>query len=172
MGDSHHILVPVGISIALQAGIAVSLVFSFPIVAYELRNSAEELIFGSPEDRAAEHTELLKTENPEEEARRLSSSRKVNWKIHTSLNVLIVVVSTALAIEVKDVATVFDFVGATTSCFVVFILPAYFFICLSGQGKKWNHSWRMIFAYIQLVLGVILVPIGLSVQIMKTTGKG
>eukprot|EP01138_Halocafeteria_seosinensis_P016268 gb/GECG01016598.1/.p1 GENE.gb/GECG01016598.1/~~gb/GECG01016598.1/.p1 ORF type:complete len:281 (+),score=20.96 gb/GECG01016598.1/:1-843(+) len=142
--SSGSIFVPSVVVKVMQIGIALALTFSFPVVAFELRHSAEQLIFGHAE---ASHTD------------------GINWKLHTALNVSIVFIATLLAIVVPDIRTVFGFTGSTMSCFVVFILPAYFYIRLSRQS--WGVSWRGNAAYIQMIVGILLVPIGLAVQIWK-----
>ena len=144
--SSGSIFVPSVVVKAMQIGIALALTFSFPVVAFELRHSAEQLIFGHSEES---HTE------------------GINWKVHTALNISIVFIATLLAIIVPDIRTVFGFTGSTMSCFVVFILPAYFYIRLSG--RSWGDSWRVNAAYIQAIVGIALVPIGLAVQIWKVT---
>lgn len=65
---------------------------------------------------------------------------------------------------------VFGFTGATTSCFVVFILPAFFFIRLLKLNPKHRANTSktdFLMAWFQLVLGVVLVPVCLVVVSMK-----
>lgn len=135
---TDHILLPTTAIRVLQFGLGIAITFTFPVVAYELRHSIEQLLWG-------DHAE-------------------VTFPRHAAVVVALIAVSTVLAIAVPGIDTVFGFTGSTTSCFVVFILPALFFLRLDDL-PPWSFSWSI--AAFQLALGVVLVPVCVVVQILK-----
>ena len=137
-GGTPQLLVPRLLVQIMQFAIGLALTFAYPVVTYELRHSAEFLL--------AKHAPF-------------------NWWRHSALNVAIVAVSTTVAILVPQITKVFGFTGATTSCFVVFILPAAFFLKVAPGAVA--DVWRKKSALVVLATGCILVPACLAVQILK-----
>lgn len=140
-GSQQQLLVPRLLVQIMQFAIGLALTFAYPVVTYELRHSAEFLL--------VKHAPF-------------------NWWRHSALNVAIVAVSTTVAILVPQITEVFGFTGATTSCFVVFILPAYFF--LKVAPGRISDVWRKKIALVVLGTGCVLVPACLAVQTMKAVG--
>ena len=91
------------------------------------------------------------------------------WIRHTGENIALVSVSCIVAIEVKDVTTVFSFTGATMSCMVVFVLPSLFYFCL--EPKPLSQSWMKKFAVAMMVVGVMLIPVCLTVLVKKAVNS-
>ena len=96
-------------------------------------------------------------------------AKQFNWIRHVLLVAGLLVVVVVVAIFVDNIGTVLGFTGATMSCLVVFILPAFFFLRLDdGPATSLSH----IGATMQLVFGVLLVPIGVVAQVLQvTSGK-
>ncbi len=137
----RQLLVPRLLVQIMQFAIGLALTLAYPVVTYELRHSAEFL---------------------------LAKHQPFNWWRHSILNVCIVAVSTTVAILVPQITKVFGFTGATTSCFVVFILPAYYFLRVAPGTIA--SVWRKKAAVVVLATGCVLVPACLAVQIMKASG--
>eukprot|EP00658_Telonema_sp_P-2_P030964 TRINITY_DN23283_c0_g1_i4.p1 TRINITY_DN23283_c0_g1~~TRINITY_DN23283_c0_g1_i4.p1 ORF type:complete len:493 (+),score=126.19 TRINITY_DN23283_c0_g1_i4:254-1732(+) len=92
----------------LRVGYGISLIFSYPIMLFELRHSIEKLAFGD---------------------------EPYSFKRHLLINLAIIVPCTIVAIFVESVGTVFGLVGSTTSPTIVFILPSLFYLKLREDGK-------------------------------------
>ena len=86
--DDFHLLVPSVLVRIVQIGIGIALIFSFPVLAFELRHCVDALLFP--------HSTF-------------------SWIRHTLENICIIAVALAVGILVPSVVTVFGFVGATTS---------------------------------------------------------
>ena len=86
--DAYHLLVPSVLVRIVQIGIGIALIFSFPVLAFELRHCVDALLFP--------HSTF-------------------SWIRHTLENICIIAVALAVGILVPSVVTVFGFVGATTS---------------------------------------------------------
>ena len=142
--DSHQqsVVVPAIVVKVLQFGIGMALTMSFPVVAYELRHSIEFVL--------VKHAPF-------------------NWLRHTLINIFIVAVSTIVAILVPEISVVFGFAGATTSCLIVFILPAFFYLRVA-PGPIQDH-WRSKVAVVILAVGILLVPACLAAQGLKQARK-
>ena len=73
-----------------------------------------------------------------------------------------VIASSAIALSTDDLGIVLSLVGATGSTIVSFILPGatYFFICHADGAKRY-------LGLLQLLVGCILMPLSLSLIIIK-----
>ena len=78
----------------------------------------------------------------------------------------LVVASAAIALSIDDLGIVLSFVGATGSTIVSYILPGacYYSLCRDAGPKRF-------LGLLQLVLGLILMPLSLTLIILKMHGK-
>ena len=147
--NDHLILVPGIIVHIVQIGIGIALIFSFPVLAFELRHCVDALFFPHSNFRCA------RARSPGFAVRvclhcgRSCNScvclwhrvRRRSWVRHTLENVCIIAIALAVGILVPVVVTVFGFIGATTS-------SAFRLVCLfcsvpvlcgsCGAGCAWH----------------------------------
>mmetsp|Transcript_3971 Transcript_3971/g.7613 ORF Transcript_3971/g.7613 Transcript_3971/m.7613 type:complete len:253 (+) Transcript_3971:215-973(+) len=86
----------------VRAGFGFSFVLSYPLMAWEARESLHFLLWGP----SVPHS---------------------TWRQFV-LNVLVIAFTASLGIEVRGIDTVFGAIGSTTSPMIVFVLPAVFYI--------------------------------------------
>jgi len=115
----------------LRVGYGLSLIFSYPIMLFELRHAIERYFTpGAP-----------------------YSKRR-----HLLVNTCIIVPCTLVAILVKSVGTVFGLLGSTTSPTIVFILPALFYLKLRPADAEKKPKMRA-HAWIILSFGLLMIPV-------------
>lgn len=132
----HSIYVPASAVQTVQVFIAIALTFSFPIVTYELRHCFIALV---------------------------APKRVHEWSTNAAVNVGIVTVALLVAIFVPNISTVLGIAGASSSCLVVFVLPAAFYARL--QELPWKRDKLKLFAICQATIGAIMIPIAVGSQI-------
>jgi solute carrier family 38 (sodium-coupled neutral amino acid transporter), member 6 len=126
----------------LAYGVVVML--SYPIIAYALRRSLHNLVWGSTEPA--------------------TTSRRI------TLAAAIVGVSTIVAIFVPQISTIFGLTGALTSSNIMYIFPSLFFLVISrrqaaaGRGPPPPSSYTF-WAWVSLLLG-LFVFVGCSIGVI------
>lgn len=143
-------LVPGVVVHIVQIGIGIALIFSFPVLAFELRHCVDALLFP--------HSSF-------------------SWARHTIENILIIVIALAVGILVPVVVTVFGFIGATTSTLIVFVMPPMFYLKIENANRTNEvvaaHNggcgrWlRRTIAWAELIMGILLIPTCLTALTMQ-----
>lgn len=133
--DSTKLIVNHEIVEVFLFGIGMALTLAFPVLSFELRHCLDTLMFGH---------------------------KPFSMARHTALNVAIVGISLIIALAVPGVTTVFGFTGSTTSCMVVFIMPAAFYLYNDKMTSVKSNRIKQ-FAVVEMIIGIALMPLCLVV---------
>lgn len=125
----------------IRVGYGISLIFSYPIMLFELRHALERFF-----SRGAPYSK----------------------KRHFIMNTCIIVPCTLIAILVKSVGTVFGLLGSTTSPTIVFILPAVFYLKLRPADAEQKPKMRAA-AWIILAFGSLMIPVCVVMWVIGLT---
>eukprot|EP00667_Euglena_gracilis_P007395 EG_transcript_7468 len=108
----------------------VAILFTYPVVAFELRQMMEAVFAGRPGKRV----------------RRLA------------LAAVVVASSSLAAIAVPNITVAFGLVGGTTTTAMAFILPPAFFLKIYHTREGAHRCWRVLPVYIVFALGLAGAP--------------
>mmetsp|Transcript_58815 Transcript_58815/g.127877 ORF Transcript_58815/g.127877 Transcript_58815/m.127877 type:complete len:192 (+) Transcript_58815:1-576(+) len=129
----------------LRLGIGAALIFSYPLIIWELRHCIDEVIFGH---------------------------RPYAFKRYLCLNVGILSFCTLIAIVVKNISYVFDIAGSTSSAMILLIMPSGIFLKLHQQKTRTKIlSKQNAVPLAVFFLGVFLIPLCVGVAIQGFIDK-
>lgn len=120
-----------------RLGIAIVVCTTFPLQMFPTKNAVCHIFFGK-------------------------DANDCNRKEYYSIVVGLMVAAWAIGIFIKDLSIVLTFIGATTSMFIGYTLPAYFYIKLFPEE---GFTFDKFMSYIILVTSLILSPLLVGVEI-------
>eukprot|EP01083_Nonionella_stella_P139071 423438_1 len=117
-----------------------AIAFSYPVLAYPARKSFSSLIFG-----VADATEL-------------------HWVKYNAITWGIVLVTFGVSMITDDLGIVLDFVGATGTTIIAFILPGLFYYYLPDKVFDYHYKrrYKKYVAVGVVVLGMIIMPFSVT----------
>eukprot|EP00051_Salpingoeca_urceolata_P005834 m.77860 g.77860 ORF g.77860 m.77860 type:complete len:475 (+) comp14564_c0_seq1:789-2213(+) len=124
----------------VRAGFGFALIFSYPVMLFELRHCVDILVFGH---------------RPWTRLRQLL------------LNICIIGPCLLLAILIGNIGVVFEFVGATSAAMMAFVMPAAFYLKLQPNPVWSSKNWK---ALVLLIVGLVLIPTCVTIAALKQAG--
>jgi len=126
-----------------RLGIAIAVCTTFPLQMFPTKNAVCNIIFGK-------------------------DARDCNRKQYYGMILGLMASAWAIGVLIKDLSIVLTLIGATTSMFIGYTFPAYFYIKLFREE---GFTFDKFMSYVIFVASLILAPLLVGVEIYSLTSK-
>jgi Transmembrane amino acid transporter protein len=155
----------------------VGLLLAYPVVLWEARENLKKIVYGG--DMRKQHTssgsyspiaeeftvldETISSYDEHATAITEPPSAKESFRVHAIFSVFLVLLTATLGAVVTNLEVVFGLIGSTCTPVIAYVLPSLVYL-RSGAATKFDDE---TLPRVSLIIGIALVPFGLTVWILS-----